>query len=321
MAFGRFRSIEGSAGHFKATLVPLELVQNFKVKNPIPITITANTFVVAASISNPVFLWNGQDFIKLTTTLTYTWLAATNNTLDSTGAAATQTGSTVGVWYYYIGINGSNVIVIRASQTAPVYAETPYQDGYYGHPGTSKAQHWTYVGFNIMRAATVAASGEKVGYWYQFSHFPSTTLFRRFPATAWSSTLVPNFVTVAPKHGVECAGFVKLPKQGSGAIRISTATTVTQAIRSGLKLTRQINSTGTTAALSRPSLFAAVSIPFGPWPLRPGSAKIWAACFSAASPALKVTTATVFGKPTSIAFGATTSDKPHIILNRFRDVV
>lgn len=157
MTFGRppLRSGLQSQG-VRSTDVPLELLQNLKMR-PLPVTITGTSnrvFTLNASVTRPAAIWNGDDFIYLKSTVAFTWTTSgTQAVIGSDGAETTEgaAAQTIGVYYMYLDEDGQNVL---PSQTAPSYVETSLNTGVLGHPGTSRAQNWTYVGFMLCDATT-----------------------------------------------------------------------------------------------------------------------------------------------------------------------
>ncbi len=143
----------GKQWHGRATNVPIEVMQSLKLR-PLPITISGSsqrTFTLNASKTAPAVIWNGDDVISLNTTVAYSWVVGTNNTLSSAGVETDLTNGTVGVWYMYLDEDGQNIV---PSATAPSYVETSFNTGVLGHPGTSRAQNWTYIGFMVADATT-----------------------------------------------------------------------------------------------------------------------------------------------------------------------
>ena len=87
MTFGNPRALAGRSYAGKSSVVPFDYLQVTKPGVPIPITISGSnnvTFTVNASVTNPVNLVNGDDFIKMVSTKAYTWTSGTNAILNAT---------------------------------------------------------------------------------------------------------------------------------------------------------------------------------------------------------------------------------------------
>jgi len=158
--FGTALKLDGQNGVTAGTAVPLDLMKAMKLNAALPITVSGSsnvTFTLNASVTNPVVLWNGTDYIYLRTTLAYTFAAgATNTILNSSGAVVTLQSPVTDIWYYYVGITADNVIDIYPSQSAPSFAEGPNENGNLSHPGTARTSFWNYIGFSLCTATTPA---------------------------------------------------------------------------------------------------------------------------------------------------------------------
>ena len=174
-AFGNPRIIAGKSGEYPSTMVPLELLAHLRT-HPIPCSNSGAsniTFTINASVSDPVFIWNGNDFIPLKTTVSHTWAnSATNALIATTGATSSaNTPGSTGVKYYYVGAASDGTIQCVASAAKPSYVEGAYSAGVLGHPGTARTRMWTYVGWNYMSATTPAFDYfTKKGYIYNMSN-------------------------------------------------------------------------------------------------------------------------------------------------------
>lgn len=147
---------EGNVFRGPATIVPHKFLQNVAMA-PIPWGLSTLTFSLNASDEYPVAVWGEKDLIYLRSAITYTWVAGSNSILDSTGAVTTQTGSTLGVWYFYAYVDEStspNSVKIIPSQTSPSGKDNTYGSGFWGHPGSAKTRPYTYVGFGICHDAS-----------------------------------------------------------------------------------------------------------------------------------------------------------------------
>lgn len=217
--FGAAKDIVTPLGVQKATLLPLGMVQHM-ITTPLPITIggtSGRTFTLNAGVTNPVHIWNGRQYITLSATVAYSWVAGTNNILSNAGAETTLTNSTTGVWYYYIGINSSGVVTILPSKIAPSAVEGPNPSGVLGHPGTTRSQQWRYIGWTICDAATPTfVVAEKAGYWYEFADQSVAT------TTTWA---LLDFSAVLPGHGVECAGYLETSATDNDTTEVGTSST------------------------------------------------------------------------------------------------
>ncbi len=178
----------------RTTEVPVELLQRMRIFPAIPVTIGGSnegTWTLNASVTNPVWFWNGDEPTALRNTVVYTWNNTSNPILDSAGATATDVDSVLGVWYMYLKADGKTLI---PSQTAPSYVEFNDNDtnaGALGHPGTSRTEFYRYVGYHVCTTAATPAflAMKKYGYTYHFANFSVAT------DTTWTaldfSTRVP----------------------------------------------------------------------------------------------------------------------------------
>ena len=218
MAFGKTRNIAGAGGvSAEATAVPVGLLSDLKRNVPIPITISgANqvTFTVAASKTNPVRLWNGNDYIEIRESKAYTWIKGENAVLSSAEVETTLTDTTVAVYYFYMGLDSSGNLDLLPSATAPSFVEGPKEGPVLGHPGTSRGQFWSYVGYHVGTTAATPAflAATKLGYLYQFADQSIAT------TATWA---VVDFSAVVPAHGplgAEVSGFMETGANGTVAI-------------------------------------------------------------------------------------------------------
>ena len=204
-AFGRPRPIAGKSGVFDATLVPMAFLAAVRT-GPHPITTsgTSNrTFTLAASVTAPVYIWDGNDYIELKENLSYTWsTASTNSSIATTGAtSAANTPGAIGVRYYYVGSASDGTIQLLPSISKPSAVEGPMGLKVLGHPGPSRTRAWTYVGWQYMSATAPTLSYfVKKGYVYHVSNY----------ALAGVDTQPGELSAAAvPKHdGVRLGGFV-----------------------------------------------------------------------------------------------------------------
>jgi len=197
--FGHPRAITGKGGNTHlATMVPLA---EKLYSGPIPATISGanNVTFTLKGVTRPIPIWNGNDFVCLDEDFAYTWNNTSNAILDSDGAADTDADSVLGVWYMYISINDDSTgsLVMKPSQTGPVtFASGAFDAGVLGHPGTSRTQFWTYVGFMICTtAATPAFSAAlKIGYWWTITEQSAV-----IPTASWAAPT--NLTLYIPKLG------------------------------------------------------------------------------------------------------------------------
>lgn len=222
--FGRAKSIDGKAiTAQQATAVPLQLLSDLKRNYPIPITIggtSGRTFTINASKTNPVRIWNGNDYMELKETLAYSWVVGSNAILHATtGAETTLTNGTTGVWYMYLGLTSAGAMTLIPSAAVPSYVEGPFEGPVLGHPGTARTQFWNYVGFMLCDATTptfIAAT--KTGFTYEIAEQAVAI------TTVWA---LLDFSLVLPAHGVEAGGYVEAI--GSGQIvKFGTSSTASQ---------------------------------------------------------------------------------------------
>jgi len=215
-AFGRPRDIAGKSTVAKSTLVPLEFLAHVKT-HPFPVscssTTTFVTFTLNASVTNPVFLWNGNDYIRLTTTLSHAWAAsATNALIATTGATSSaNTPGSAGVKYYYAGAASDGTVQLVPSTAKPSYEEGPYNAGVLGHPGTARTRMWTYVGWNYMHATTPA--------FHQFTKVGNTYCLSDNAIAGVDTAGGELSVAAVPKHsGVKMGGWVTGQATGNAVV-------------------------------------------------------------------------------------------------------
>jgi len=216
MTIGRPPLRSGKQWSGRVTDVPMELLQHLKLR-PLPITIggtSQRTFTLNASVTAPAVIWNGDDFIYLKSTVAYSWVAGSNAILSSAGVETTLTNGTVNVWYMYLDEDGVNIV---PSATAPSYVETSLNTGVLGHPGTSRAQNWTYVGFMVCDATTPTfIKANKRGYTYHLdatdSNFATTS--------SWVTSATCEFNLFIPDlgaQGLTVGGYVIIQSIGVGS--------------------------------------------------------------------------------------------------------
>ena len=204
MTLGRPPLRKGKQWQGRATEVPIELMQALKLR-PLPVTIggtSGRTFTLNGSVTRPAMVWNGDDFIHLKSTVAYSWVVGTNAILSSAGAETTVTNSTLGVWYMYLDEDGQNIL---PSATAPTYVETSYQCGVLGHPGTSRAQNWIYVGFmccDVITPTFIAMT--KTGYDYHM--LPQS----RGAISSWISSSWNIVIPDLGDQGLTVAGHIEV---------------------------------------------------------------------------------------------------------------
>lgn len=206
--FGKFLNLEGKLGVFPSTAVPIDLLQNLKSNAAIPTTTTATTFVINASVTDPVHLWNGNDFFTLKETLTYTFTNGTNTVfLNSAGVTAAAQVTAAVCYYFYVGQTTAGAQQLYPSSVAPSYVEGPYEGGKWCHPGTTRDRYWNYVGFGQNTATTPAfALLVKRGFTY---NNPTPTAMAVVDNTGVSTGAVPvDLSTMVPIHGAELSGYI-----------------------------------------------------------------------------------------------------------------
>ena len=252
--FGKPRNINGKAGTFEASALPLGLISDMKRNVPIPITIggTSNrTFTVLASATMPVRIWNGDDYLELKENLAYSWVVGTNATLNSAAAATDLTNGTTGVWYFYIGLTSAGVLSLKPSQTAPSFVAGPFEGPVLAHPGTSRTQFWNYVGFHQCDATTPTfLAATKLGYDYLQTAATTTNTLRVATTTTWTER---DYSLVVPKHGpLGLTVLGELRPAVEGSVKVGSTATATIGI---MTASIAINTTTHTATLI---------VPFGP---------------------------------------------------------
>jgi hypothetical protein len=226
--FGSPKPISGAAVSAKATLVPVGILDRVKM-GPIPITYTSTTFVIAATATNPVYIWVGNDLFKLEETLTYTWTAATNTILASTGVETASQAAVLGGWYFYVGITvssttGEGTFVLYPSQTAPNEASL-------NHPGTSKTKDYAYVGYQVISNVTAiaAVAMTKIGYRMNFAAFSVATAAA---SGGWVELAFTN-AKALPKHGAlgaKAGGYVTVGAGADSTVSVGSTSTAGQGI-------------------------------------------------------------------------------------------
>lgn len=216
--FGDRFIIKGKAGSFPSRdKVPEALLAHW-LGLPIPATVGGSnnvTFTLKGS-TRPIPLWIGNDFALLDEDLTYTWGAVSNPILDSTGAAATDTDSVLGVWYMYCGIDVTAdvpTLVLRPSQTAPEATDSRFGGAWLSHPGTDKANFWRYVGFMVCTTAATPAflTQVKIGWEWHWAALAASPVTAALTVTSVFSVRVPKLA----KYGGRVAGNLVTGKAGT----------------------------------------------------------------------------------------------------------
>lgn len=141
----------------QATIVPYELLKNLRTF-PTPFSLSSVTVTLGGSAASPIALWAGNDFISITSNLTYTFAETGNAIINSSGVETTG-ASALGVWYFYVSISKNYTTEVTTdtlipSQTAPAAIDFDQNAGYLGHPGTSATSRYVYVGHVICSNAT-----------------------------------------------------------------------------------------------------------------------------------------------------------------------
>jgi len=212
-----------SAGEFESTMVPLEWIQN--MNNPIPISMSGTgnlVFTLNASVTDPVCMFVGNDYFTLKETLSYTWSSGSNTVLNSSGATTTQTGSTLGVWYYYVGIV-SGTVTIYPSQTAPSYVQHIRNAGFLGHPGTSRTEYWRYIGFQVCTTAATPVFLEMSKHAKTRMYTMPCVAFSQAGSDAANQNWTPSTPLYLPKHGVKLRGRITIGNEASAQVRLGFA--------------------------------------------------------------------------------------------------
>jgi hypothetical protein len=228
MSYGSLREINSFGGFTtKASVLPLPMIKELALKSGYPISVSGSsnvTFNLAAGVTKPVPVWNGTEFLFLKKTLSYTFAAGANNTMiDSTGAVVTSQSPAVGIYYMYLGVTAENTVALYPSTTAPSYVEAggpEEESGLYGHPGTSRSNAWTYIGFTLCTATTPAfAEFTKIGKTYLFDNSVFTA------ATAGTSFADAGFTgaDALPAHDVEVSGYLETGATAGDATHVSAS--------------------------------------------------------------------------------------------------
>jgi len=233
-------------GAGKVIEIPENLSQDLRRAEAIPVTVSgANNriFTLAATRSNPVFFPIGPYYFVQRAGLTYTWTTGTNSVIAADGSISSETGATVGVYYFYVGVEDDGTVSLLPSTAAPAYsAEGAFPGGTFGHPGSTKDRYWQYVGYHVCLAATPDFMPvEKNGFHYSFvAQSVATT-------TTWAPL---DFSLVLPHHGVECMG------------SLQTSATLADTTEVG---TSSVDGRGATVVQTPAA--AAAQAPFGPIPV------------------------------------------------------
>ena len=220
--FGRPVDITGGAGTFRSTRIPHEVLDNLARQQAIPITISGSnqvTFAVSASKTNPVWLWTGNDFFVLKESKSYTFVGGATNTLLASDGSSGSTNSVASTapYYFYMGIDDAGTLHLTPSLSAPSYVEGPLEGPVLGHPGTSRAMFWQYVGVSIATTASTAPvflAMTKHG--FKYSHAAQAVQ----TTSLWASI---DFSATLPKHNVEAAGYLEVAVGGTPTAGVETA--------------------------------------------------------------------------------------------------
>lgn len=263
--FGKFLNLKGKSWGGDSTAVPLPLLQNLKSNVAIPVTQTACSFAINAGVTAPVNIWNGNDFIQLKETKTYTWATTATLTLNSAGVTTASTVTGACVYYYYIGQDTAGAYQLAASPSYPQYVEGPYEAGFYAHPGTTKGKYWSYVGWQQCTATTpVLLKMEKSGFVY---HNPTPTACGTI-GVALNTTVAAaeSLAGLVPVHqGVEFYGHAKGATDAAGSVILFGSTS--------LAATQFVASTSSVAAAGDAILTVSN---FGPLTVQGSGATFWA---------------------------------------------
>lgn len=214
------RTQANNAWSGRVTEVPIEFMRALKVREPLPCSVSGSsnvTFTLLGSVTRPAVLWHHDGIHFIRKNITYTWTNTSNNILDANGADATDTDSVLGVWYMYLNEDGDT---LKPSQTAPDFVEDDHQCGYLGHPGTSRAEPWVYVGPMICTtAATPAFSAmTKIGFLWLITEVNAVI------TTAWAApTNLTLYIPQLAKHGLKVVGAAETGTGGN--IKLSGHTT------------------------------------------------------------------------------------------------
>jgi hypothetical protein len=255
--------VRGKDFEGQATLVPYELLKSFRVM-PTPFSLSSLTVTLGASASNPVALWAGDDMFYARTSSTYTWVAGStgsNSILDSTGAETTQTGSTLGVWYYYVSVskNYSTQAVtteILPSQTAPAGVDFEKNAGYLGHPGTSATKKYLYIGHTICTDASTPAfvPFTKKGYTYMIAE--ASKLEQPTTDTSYAALGFTGAEGLPTHVGVTVGGYIETSATSGDTIKLA------------------YDSSGSGAVIAKTVAAVVNLVPFAGMPLNSGD--LWA---------------------------------------------
>ncbi len=228
MSFGAPSLRKGFGWSGKASDVPLPMLQHTRLK-PLPVLLssdggTDDVWTLNGSVTNPIVVWNGDDFIFLEESIAIIYAETANKILSSTGAETTAAAGT-GIHYVYMALkpdrgDGAGSYELRTSTTAPGYVQGEFNAGFWGHPGTARTAYWSYVGFFICSNATgpVNVGCTKLGYWWQFDQGDITGQSAdSIAAVSLGSGALPAFATeVSGTLETGSGGFVKISSDADG---------------------------------------------------------------------------------------------------------
>ena len=213
--FGSPRVHSGKVQTAEATHVPIEYLAQLHPRKAIPVTVSTSIFRIDGGANAPVIIWNGKDYFKLNTTLTFTSAASYTGLDPTSGAITAYTSMSTGVWYLYAGIIGDTdtefSVVLYPSKVAPLPTGSgEYGTGWYIHPGTAKENYWNYVGWVKVATAgdadteAVFTAATKRGYWYEFAAVTSSQTGQS------SAAATADFSASIPVHECEVAGYLSI---------------------------------------------------------------------------------------------------------------
>lgn len=238
----------------KATIVPYEFLKGLKTF-PTAFSLSSTTVTLAASVTKPLTLWAGDDFIFETENQTYQFSESDNTILNSSGVETASQAIALGTWYFYLAISKNTTTQVTTvtfipSQTKPQAIDSENNTGYLGHPGSSATKKYVYVGHVICSNTTGPAFVDftKVGNTYMI--LESEKLEQPTTDTSYAALGFTGAEGLPAHEGVKVGGYIEM---GSGGT---------------VKLAYDANGSGVLLATSATG--DALTMPFSGMPLNNG---------------------------------------------------
>jgi len=216
--FGKFLNLSGKAWSGDSTAVPLPLLQQMAKNTAIPQTVSTLTVSIPGSVTRPVPLWIGNDFVELQESLSYLFVAGSNTTFINTSgvtAAAQVTAATC--YYMYVGLDTAGAIQYYPSSSAPSNVQGPFGgSAVWAHPGTTRGKHWAYTGF-VQATTTVPALAQMEKRGFVYMNPVPTAMGVISVAVDVTVATSEDFSTLVPVHGVEVHGWATGATDAAGS--------------------------------------------------------------------------------------------------------